>query len=175
LKTKKGMALRRCDPVVLFLFSSNLPEKHIEATRDSFRYWNEALEKDFFFDIGIINEDPSHFSRSTAEGVDYLVVGTAKVERFRKETTYAIASYISEKSGCMTNSMILFNEEYLDIDMDKFKSIMRHEIGHILGLAHTEEEERLMLHYIPNEGPHPMEASKEEILYLRKLYKTKEK
>lgn len=162
---KTGAFARQCDLPQFVGASPSVPPRLRPMVRDSFLYWNEAVGKRFFvytddvdweFDdkkyggVIVVSVDPS-YKRSSAANTNIRWLG----------------------NGCMKDSFITVNPKSVDMTTDAFQTLMRHEVGHLLGLRHRDLFTELMSPTTDTTFWKPQNASEEEIRLVRELYGVK--
>jgi predicted Zn-dependent protease len=82
----------------------------------------------------------------------------------------AVTTFQSEEgTGCAGFTQVIVTMLCVNDNKNMMRTIMRHEIGHVLGLAHNDVPGDLMQPVVPEKG-HPLHATPDEVRLLRELY-----
>ena len=165
-RTITGKIVRQCNFPVAFGITKNVPEEYRESIRKGFKYWNDEFQESIFFDFGDI--DWSWGPQST-ETDGFLAVGIVSDEDFPSPEACAVAS-IRHKYDCYTVVKIFLRKRCMK-DSEKIQTIIRHEAGHVLGLAHFPARWSLMYSKALSNEFHPVSATSRELLEIWNLYK----
>jgi hypothetical protein len=151
--TDKGARVRVCEPQV-----SIVPFDGIDA--DTFLAAAAAVEY-----INNLNVGPEWIFADL--GLDQtLYVQLRPVERLVEGAT---ASYFADRlSGCVVRAVI--EVAHKDARLEQMETFMRHEMLHILGIAHNPVQGELMSALSHASSPHPLDISEYEIALLRQTY-----
>lgn len=134
-------------------FECNFPEKFKAEVRASFQYWDDLTPRDLFKEddrchalsprthivVGTVDKDYSGKLKKDDDGE--IVEGTAYI-------------YPEDGDGSLGGVIALWRgwlrEEYRDTRL----SIVRHEIGHVLGFEHNIKIEQCLMHPYINTPSH---------------------
>jgi len=152
----------QCDMPLLTAVSMGASPEQRAATLAAFDYWNDATGKTLFVDIGADHG----LEMSDATAGKFL---TVRFEEF-EGTANARAYYRTALNGCLVNVRIVVNPSGLD-DTKLLETVLRHEIGHALGLRDQRiDNSRLMYYSIDRTRQHPIDATDVEIEQVQRLY-----
>jgi len=161
-----GIAARQCDLPQFAGVSPSIPIRLHASVRGAFEYWNEAIGKQIFLYVG---EQPWEYDSEEYGGIT-IVSGEENYPR--KSLAYASMEWMPD--GCIKIANIVVNPKAFDRDMASFNTLMRHEIGHLLGLRHRDLFTEIMNPKASITPREPQSASQEEIRLLKELYGVKD-
>src|SRR3990167_300608 len=175
LRNKAGAITKLCKPPDFYSVAINTPLDIKEIIHRAFNYWNQVTGKSLLVSAGddlfhLVPEDGDMFDREA--GRVFLVGVYNDVGSFPPNSE-AIGLLRTSKEGCTNSGVILINPFYLldNRNTEELESCLRHEAGHILGLAHNPVFTDLMALHLEPTLQHPVDASDEEIHLLREWYK----
>lgn len=164
LISNKGQSIKQCDEKILYAISDNLPVAFHDIVRRGFDYWNALLEHKKFYYIGIVDYTPMD-----PETSGFIIIG---VSSERDSNIYGFTKYdYDHGTGCMSSTKIFLTPSCLQDSDVLMESVVRHEIGHVLGFGHSKDEKHLMWYKIAaiKQG-HPIDVSRIELDYALDLY-----
>lgn len=168
--TRNNNVVRKCSPPILFGVAFNTHKVFRKPIRDAFQYWNTVTGKDLFFDLGVV---PWEINDPLTNGfipVDVMSIDDPWLSQHLKvRSCGALLRSPPNRTGCVGLAKIVAVAECVD-SLEKLNTILRHEIGHLLGLKDTPDFTKLMSVRVENTLQHPVDASKEEIDAVIKLY-----
>ncbi len=136
------ISLHRCGLPVIYLINKDVPENVKTIIIRSFKYWDDLTEKNLFFYMGITN-----WSSDDIRSGIIVVVDIKELKTVEHEANGALA-YTNliwyTISGCLSNGGITIYKSSLELSDDRLESIIKHEVGHILGLGHSPHSRDLM-------------------------------
>ena len=164
LKNQAGLPLLQCNLPVVVAISSNVAPEHKEKIISAICYWNCILNTKAFVYLGEVDFNPTD-----VQDPHYLVIGYATTSDTPGEFTAARTSYSESFKGCINESkIVIFFSDMTDLN--RFETMMRHELGHVLGLAHSGFKEDLMYRKLSTKMPHVLRATRDEVIALKNLY-----
>lgn len=167
IKTSDDKPIKQCIIPIGFAIAEDTPDELKQHLRDGVMYWNEALGSKMLVDFG-----STGFTLESPYTDGFLMVGV--VSNLKQKDLSGIhacgrttMSYMAD--GCITKSKVRIDLSCIE-DEDKLITIVRHEIGHVLGLSDTSDFTALMSGRLERTMQHPVDATGEEISAVKKLY-----
>lgn len=153
-----GAPLKLCNSHILVVIDPEIPDTQAVIIRDAASYWNETVGHTIFLgpDTIIGSDDRSAVLIRTAETSKHSVAGVT--------TEYYAAK------GCIISAGVRIRPNILNGDHDIFESVIRHELGHVLGLGHSDIFTDLMAPSVETSNGQPIDASDRECAAARSLY-----
>ncbi len=167
------LGLKRCD-TSFYVYPKDTDPAQLEAFRDSFNYINEAVGMQLFVDGGPVADvvEPGD-GYIVLKFADRLEADPDLVEKYGTKTeTCGHTDYsFWPHNLCINSSVILLSRNCEQWTTDAgYRSIIRHEIGHALGLTHTDNPRDLMFEKYEWVGVDAKVFSAEELAAVRELY-----
>jgi len=128
-------------------------------------YWNQALGKRVFMCLGMQ-------SNEIIEMIQTVVIQTHWADQAEFSSGHVAANYagyVDMRNGCLLHAVIRVGDSYIG-DWEVVETLLRHELGHALGLTDSITFGRLMLGGLDDQQQHPQDAAPEEIEALKELY-----
>jgi len=139
---------RYCEPnKIPFVITKDVPDHLADNIQESFEYWDDLTERDLFIYMGVIDiEYGPAFEKAGIIVIDLHENEVLYDHELTKENDNILAlSYLrSHPNGCIASSAIFIYSSSMNTTESSFKSIIRHEIGHVLGLGHNTDMNGLM-------------------------------
>jgi len=160
-----GQVRRMCD-VPIFYVLNNVDEKNVESIVDAADYWNVALGKKLFIYGGQ--------NKSEVKPTAHTMV-IAQLDNLGASCGLAVVN--SGKDGCVIAPRITLKSSCMK-DKATTESLVRHELGHVLGLRNSDNPLHLMHAFalerhmvtIRDNRTEPIDATDSEIKKLREIY-----
>jgi len=177
-----GKPYRICEKTIYAIAPDTPIELH-QPIKDSADYWNSILGYEIFLyagDVGTMLSKMAGDRKLTAEdySVDskYLkgVLAIGLVDHIgnrSKSKCGRLRGRFNSTSKCATKNSIIISRSCEGWeDVDSFETIVRHEMGHLLGLGDSADFTALMSRNIEPTMQHPVDANNIEIKAVRQLY-----
>ena len=133
-----------------------------QATINAFDYFNKILGRRAFIHVGDLD-----YRRGDAEAGAFITVSVREINKNGASTN------VKYREECITKADVEINSPSLNLTQDEIESIVRHEVGHILGMQHNPDLDSLMYRYVDMSlfGKHPKDLMDKEVKALRDYYK----
>ena len=167
IKSDMGQHARQCLLPVPVGIVEGTPEPLANAIRDAMKYWNSVDSRKYFISLG---EVPWGASNPMTNGfVPVQVVPTDSLWNLGIGTCGNAQLIIKQASGCISRAKILIADRCTG-PIEHFETIVRHELGHVLGLKDSVDFTSLMSHAVEPTMQHPVDANLQEKLALAAMY-----
>jgi hypothetical protein len=161
--SESGHHFRQCHyPVKVIIDVENIDD---DIVWDAFQHWNDMTALDLFA------------RRMLRRWKSSVVITDRYPERFESNADVAIGCGLTNirvhRNGCPRVTFIDLNtrDPKCMSNSDHMVTVIRHEVGHVLGLGHSAWEMDLMARRTAWwKWAHPVDAAKHEIRFVRKLY-----
>lgn len=160
LNPRTGLPLTMCNPPGIIAASSDLPESINIELEKAVNYWNAALKHNLLFYAGRVP-----YSHLEPEAGGFVIVDDDETEFESKHILARFTGRISN-TGCFSQSKIVTNPVL--VNEKKIQCVLRHELGHLLGLDHNPIMGQLMSYKMTKDMS--CEASEREIVALQNIY-----
>jgi len=159
---------RQCKvPVKVFVAENTSPEFSRQIS-EAVRYWNSALDHEMFLNSGTFGESTSYsFGSVYISVVPDLQKTSDNVERQARPCGRMFPHIDGD---CISAAVILINKS-CPVSTNMFQTIIRHELGHTLGLVDVDGGNSLMNWKVNVLEIHPANANEVEIKTLKRKYR----
>lgn len=164
LRTDTNKPARQCHLPVLVGISQGTPDELIVSINSAVDYWNDVIPG-LFFNYG---ELPLTANERDAFTIIQIVPSESLWSEFWGtcgETKVIMNNY----TGCIKYTDIQIADKCTD-PPEMFESVVRHELGHVLGLNESIDDRSIMSPGYSARTKHPARANEEQIQTLRGFY-----
>jgi hypothetical protein len=155
---RKNVSLRVCNSFNVAI--SNIFDLFIiEDILNAIEYWNFVLEKEVFI-----------FNNGDFKNVIFINLDDTRDKENPSRIGYIFID--SDINGCVFSTVMKVDKNIVAKRPYSAESIIRHELGHFLGLAHTKDNKTINVMnsiIIRNKKYHPLKANKKQIEYLKRI------
>lgn len=163
-KVESDKFVRQCDTPVFVASDKNLTVLRAELVTNAVTHWNQSVGMDLFMDLGVLD-----WADSNAPNDAFILISLDETDEM-KDKLCGITRFKWDERGCMRTVSIHINPKCLKKGNEIFETIVRHELGHVLGLTHVDDFTKLMNYSIEETLQHPVDVSQEEIERVKNLY-----
>ena len=129
----------QCDLPIFYGMDKSVPEELKPVIIKAFDYWDSLFKYNLFFYIG------DNLDEEIVDSEAMVVVKIVEEkDSFDKSGATTHISAIYNIKGCMPNPRIEVKNRILIFNDNSVETVLRHEIGHVLGFIDSQYEEDLM-------------------------------
>lgn len=158
--------VRQCNLPIMVGSHYDVTALRADRVTSALKHWNEVTDTEFFFDLGYLEE----WKDLPDMPMDGFVVIRIKEDEEMRDGLCGLTYFAWDVKGCIKASLIHINPRCLKHGDDIFETIVRHELGHLLGLTHVNDFTKLMNPKIEETLQHPVDVSSEEAILIKRLY-----
>ena len=164
--TEHARFVKQCSLPAFVGYHDTIPGELRPKIVSALTYWNDASGMDLLFDAGLVD-----WVDASEQSSAFILIALGNDETMKKDGLCGAAKFAWDSNGCVRKANILVNSDCLDKGPEVFETTVRHELGHVLGLKHSENFTDLMYFAIESTMQHPVDASAQELSNLTNLYK----
>lgn len=159
-----GEKVKQCDLPLLIGLDRSVTIWDAGAISDGIEYWNDIAGKRVFMFVGVLDfETPE-------EGLPGIVVIDSSDEYTRTSCAHTTLRW-DQETGCMTKVIVHLNQACLNRHEPNYiETLVRHELGHVMGLRHNLDKGGLMYPKLQDKATHPVNISNQEMQSFMELY-----
>ena len=167
LLDKNELQIHQCSLPVLYGVTEDTEKVFRGPIYKAFNYWNTVIERKVFINFGTI---PWRVHSPYTRGFIPVSV-LSRNDPWISDLESCGKTLLSyDINRCITSAKIAIVGECIK-SLDRLNSMVRHEIGHVLGLNNkSSHTPYLMNKNVERSVQHPVDASEEEIKAVRRLY-----
>jgi len=169
IRNNKSGPVILCNKKNLYVISDNVPEMYAKTIKEGIEYWNKGVEKEVLIDSG-----RASFAPGKIRSINYIIVGVADMDDPMSEDALGVTR-LDYKYNCINGAVVSIKSKYFRNNEDAndlvfLQNIVRHEIGHVIGLAHCPFREELMYKEL-RRGPWLKTIHSSTMEIIKELYK----
>lgn len=126
-------------PVQMILHES-FPKEHIQTLKNAMDVWNKSSGKKL-----LVLKDGVTKNKQDRDGLNVIYWET----NWDKEENYEGLTINYFLMTPITESDVIINSRYVTKEHIDFETLLIHELGHVLGLDHSEDNDSVMLPTLP--------------------------
>jgi hypothetical protein len=132
--------IRQCDLPVLYVFNKEIPKRMQDITHKAVEYWNSVYGGKLFFYGGIVDYKIDDPETGALLLIDIFDRYKDKYGLIKLDSSLASTKFKANRRGCISANIEIF-ADILDnrLDENGLQTVMRHELGHTLGLGHSDK------------------------------------
>lgn len=170
---QQGIPIHMCGPEMVGV-SNDLSDDEIMIVAEAVRFWNDQSSRPVFVWIGSTDKVPAIDGTATQ---GFVIVGYPLdrsilasplcINAQDNATTHWVAD---QSTGCIHTASVALMVELRVLDHDTALAVVKHELGHVLGLGHANGPDHVMSAVIPCEKAPIATLTLEEATEFRSYY-----
>jgi hypothetical protein len=130
----------QCNLPIFYGVDASVPDELKPVIINAFNYWDSLFEYNLFFYVG------DNLDKEVVDSGAVVIVGISKKESEPVDKMKSITHIgpIYNIEGCMPNPRIKINNGILIFNDNSIETVVRHEIGHVLGFIDTTDSDDIM-------------------------------
>jgi predicted Zn-dependent protease len=161
-----GLPLIQCSLPQMVIVASDIPIEHHISIQSAIDYWNTTLGSRVLIFAGTAEE----FTSKTEEHYPLIFISQWPDKRSEEPDDRGIEiPYTNEQDTCLIGNRISYFLKRI-FGAAQLETIIRHELGHALGLAHNPNKETLMYHEIEDNINETLDIEQREVCALKNIY-----
>jgi hypothetical protein len=165
--THNGQPIKHCMPII-YTVPADTPEELHDIIIDEVEYWNRVMGKKIFY-----NTDNMGYSMGSTYLYGVYTIGTVpELTGSSWRTKTCGKTKYDHRNNCFISVRTEIDIKCTE-DPNLLRTIVRHEVGHALGLCDRTDITGIMRSSVSKTEHHPLDVTEDEIEALKKLYTKK--
>lgn len=166
LRNDYNLPLVLCSFPKTVAIDKNVPINDIPVIKKSFNYWNKELGYNIFNKFIDLRTDD--IPDDMHNYIFVTVRPYSDVEDTHPKRRGVMVPEVT--MGCMTGSKIIYYSEVINRKSSFFEWLIKHEVGHALGIDHSDSKKYLMHYNFSANGRKIPKADRKKINALKNIY-----
>lgn len=167
LQSKTSLSGHQCVIPTHVGIATGATQAEVKIINQAISYWNNtSKQRQYFFNLGTISSEVESYAFTSIQIVDQLTKQTIGGIKQVCGDSYLL---INNTTGCI-NKVIIRISKQCTKDSGILETVVRHELGHALGLADTNDFTKLMFHNTEPTVQHPVNVSWSNLMTLESMY-----